>query len=229
MKINGVVFDLDHTLFDRYATLTAIAPQFCEHFEKVLSPNMTIDKMAELLCHGDKAYIYYGWRRIFEYICEKGAFTAPPEYAEYRSLLLKLFTTKAVPYPFTYSVLDKVKEMGFKTGLITNGDAKIQEKKLQLLGLTESFDRVLLCGAFGIQKPDPAPFKEMARRLDCKEDTLIFVGDNPICDVGGAKGAGYITVEVLTANCTLPDAPKGDYRIETVAELPLLLEKLSVI
>lgn len=229
MKIGGVVFDLDHTLFDRYATLTAIAPEFCKHFGDRLSPDITDERMASLLCEGDKTYIYYGWRRVFEFLCQQGAFTVPPEYNEYRSTLLKLFTTKAVPYPFTYSVLEEVKGMGLKTGLITNGDADIQNKKLKLLDLSESFDEVILCGAFGKQKPDPAPFKEMARLLDCPEDTLLFVGDNPICDVGGAKNAGYLTVEVLTASCTLPDAPTGDHRIKTVAELPSLLQKLLTV
>jgi len=226
MKINGVVFDLDHTLFDRYATLSAIASDFCTYFQDKLAGGMNENAVAQLLCEGDRTYIYYGWKRVFEFLLEKGMFTIHPEYSEYKALLLKLFTTKAVPFSFTYKVLEEVKARGLKTGLITNGDAAVQREKLKLLGLTNSFDEVILCGDFGIQKPDAAPFKEMARRLGCSEGTLIYVGDNPICDVGGASGAGYITVEVLTADCTPPNAPVGDYRIKTVAELAELLDKL---
>ena len=32
--IKAVVFDMDHTLFDRYATIRAVMPAFCEAFEK---------------------------------------------------------------------------------------------------------------------------------------------------------------------------------------------------
>ena len=42
----------------------------------------------------------------------------------------------------------------------------------------------------------------------------------------GAAGAGYITVEVLTAQCVIPNAPVGDYRIKTVDELAELLDRL---
>lgn len=226
MKINGVVFDLDHTLFDRYATLTAIAEEFCKRFENRLAPHIDSNKAAKLLCDGDRQYIYYGWQRIFKYLCDNNMFLQPPEYAEYKETLLELFTTVAVPYPFTYSVLTDVKKRNLKTGLITNGRGEIQRKKLKLLGLESYFDEIIVCGELGIQKPDAAPFKEMARRLGAEESTLIYVGDNPICDVGGAANAGYITVEVLTASCAVPNAAVGDYRINSVEELGDLLTKL---
>ena len=226
MKIKGVIFDLDHTLFDRYATLTAIAPDFYEHFKEKLAIGMTAERIARLLCEGDRAFIYYGWKRVFEYLCDKGMFAIRPEYLEYKNTLLGLFTTKAIPFPFTYEVLEDVRRRGIMTGLITNGDAKVQGKKLELLKLEGYFDEIILCGAFGIQKPEPAPFLEMARLIDAKAGELIYVGDNPICDVGGAKGAGYLTVQVLTADCEVPEAPVGDYRIKTVEELSALLDRL---
>ena len=227
MKLKGIVFDLDHTLFDRYATLTAISPDFCKHFEAYLNKDMTPEKVAELLCEGDRHFVHYGWKRVFEYLCDKEMFNTPPEYDEYRSTLLRLFTTVAVPFPFTYSVLDKVRARGLKCGLITNGNAEIQQKKLELLKLTDSFDAVVLCGALGKQKPDAAPFNEMARLLDCDASTLVYVGDNPLFDVGGGRNAGYVTVEVLTASCNIPDAPVGDYRIQTVEELDALIDAIT--
>ncbi len=227
MKINAVVFDLDHTLFDRYATIKAISGDFVKCFEGRI--NADADKVSELICYGDSKYIYYGWKRIFEYLCEMDTFSSPPTYEEYRETLLQLFSSKAVPFPFTYTVLDKVKAKGLKTGLITNGKAEIQEKKVKLLKLEGYFDEIILCGAFGKQKPDAAPFDEMAKRLNSNPASLIYVGDNPICDVGGAKNAGYITVQVLTANCTVENAPVGDYQIKTVEELPALLDKLLLL
>ncbi len=227
MKIKAVVFDLDHTLFDRYATIRAISADFAKHFEGRL--NVCADRIAKLLCDGDSAYIYYGWKRIFEYLCDMGAFSSPPAYEEYRETLLQLFSSKAVPFTFTYTVLEEVKKRGFKTGLITNGKAEIQEKKVKLLNLEGYFDEIILCGAFGKQKPDSAPFTEMAKRFDATPDTLIYVGDNPICDVGGAKNAGYMTVQVLTANCTVEGAPVGDYQIKAVDELPQLLDKILLL
>ncbi len=225
MLINGVVFDLDHTLFDRYATLTECAKDFCD----ILKDYAAVDAstMAKLLCEGDKKYIYHGWRKIFEHLCDNGAFKPVPEYAQYKAALLKTFTMHAVPYPFTYSVLTKLHNMGYKTGLITNGDASIQASKLELLHLNGYFDEIILCGEFGVQKPNAAPFNEMARRLGVPENNLLYVGDNPINDVGGSRAAGYIPVEVLTADCPMEEAIPAKYRINSVAELFELMEVIS--
>lgn len=227
MKICGAVFDLDHTLFDRYATLRAIAPEFCRTLSPYTAKGLSAEKAARLLCEGDSKYIYHGWRRIFAFLCDSGMFDTPPSYDEYKSTLLSLFSRCAVPYPFTYTALERVKKRGLKTGLITNGDKEIQASKLKLLGLEGYFDAIILCGALGVQKPDPLPFLKMAHGLGAEAGTLLYVGDNPICDVDASRRAGYIPVQVMTAECVLPDVPPAEYRIASVDELDGLIEALS--
>lgn len=227
MKICGVVFDLDHTLFDRYATLHTIAPEFCRILSPYTAKGLSAEKAARLLCEGDSKYIYFGWRRVFAFLCDNGMFDTQPTYEEYKSTLLSLFSRFAVPYPFTYTALEKVKRRGLKTGLITNGGKEIQSSKLKLLGLEGYFDAIILCGELGVQKPDPLPFSEMARMLDAEAGTLLYVGDNPICDVDASRKAGYIPVQVMTAECVLPDIQPAKYRIASVDELDGLIEALS--
>ena len=227
MKYEGVVFDLDHTLFDRYATLTALAPDFCNMLGDYIAPTVTAKDFAEAICEGDKKYIYYGWKRVFEYLCEKGMFDPLPQYEQYRDTLLKLFTVHAVPFSFTYTVLEEMRQRGLKLGLITNGRGDIQAAKLKLLNLTDAFDVPLLCGEFGVQKPDRAPFDEMARRLNIPPHKLLYVGDNPKCDVDGSRNAGYTPVEVLTTDCRLPDIEPAKLQIKTVKELARLLDRLE--
>lgn len=227
MRINGVVFDLDHTLYDRYATIKAMTPDFCRILGEYLNDDVGTDAVCSLLCDGDRRYIYFGWRRIFAFLCESGVFKTAPQYEQYRETMLKLYTLYAVPYPFTASVLAAIKARGLKTGLITNGNAAVQSSKLKLLHLEDGFDEVLLCGEFGTQKPDRAPFDEMARRLGLRPETLVYVGDNPVCDVEGARAAGYIPVEVLTAQCVLPDAVPARYRLRTVEELERMLSVIE--
>lgn len=227
MKYEGVVFDLDHTLFDRYATLTALAPDFCNMLGDYIAPAVTAKDFAEAICEGDKKYIYYGWKRVFEHLCEKGMFDPLPQYEQYRDTLLKLFTVHAVPFSFTYTVLEEMRQRGLKLGLITNGRGDIQAAKLKLLNLTDAFDVPLLCGEFGVQKPDRAPFDEMARRLNIPPHKLLYVGDNPKCDVDGSRNAGYTPVEVLTTDCRLPDIEPAKLQIKTVKELARLLDRLE--
>lgn len=227
MRYEGVVFDLDHTLFDRYATLTAITPDFCLELKEYIKPGLDHGTVARLLCEGDSKYIYYGWRRIFAELCEAGLFDPPPQYDQYRQALLRLFTKYAIPLPYTYSVLDELRGMGLKLGLITNGDGTVQAAKLKLLKLESAFDATLLCGDFGVQKPAREPFDEAARLLGIPCEKLLYVGDNPVCDIEGARNGGYTPVQVLTAECILPDAVPAKLQIKNVSELPGLVRSLQ--
>ncbi len=226
MDIKGVVFDLDHTLYDRYKTVEAGAEFFCRVFKDRLSASITASDAASLLCEGDKRYIYHGWHRIFEYLCEKEMFSEPPAYAEYRECMLELYSTFAVPYSFTYSLLDELRSRGLLIGLITNGRSEIQRAKLRLLQLEPYFDEIIVCGELGIQKPSPEPFAEMARRLNISAENLIYVGDNPINDVDASRNAGYTPIEVLTADCPMDGYAPAKHRISSVEELPDLIELL---
>ncbi len=227
MRYEGVVFDLDHTLFDRYATLKALSPEFCQLFDDCLAPDMDAEKVGEQLGDSDRKYIYYGWSKIFEDLCNKGMFNPVPAYERYRDVMLTLFQRHAVPFPFTYSVLEEIRNRGLKLGLITNGKGYIQARKLQLLKLSGAFDYALLCGEFGIQKPDRAPFDHMAEVLGIPAEKLLFVGDNPVCDVNASRKAGYTPVEILTAECKLPDVESAQLQLKTVEELPALIDRLQ--
>lgn len=228
MNFEGVVFDLDHTLFDRYATLTALAEELCEMLKDCIPADMTVTKAAEMLTESDKKYIYHGWKKVFEDLCTKGFFTVPlPPYERYKEGLLTTFQKYAVPFSFTYSVLEEIKGRGLKLGLITNGNGKIQAKKLELLGLTNAFDYALLCGDFGVQKPDRAPFDHMAKILGIPAEKLLFVGDNPVCDVDASRNAGYTPVEILTTDCKIEGIKPADLQLQTVEELPALIDRLQ--
>ncbi len=229
MKIKGVVFDLDHTLYDRYGTINAIIGDFCRHFSARLAPNMDEHRVGELLCRGDKKYIYHGWRRILQFLCDEGVFADPPEYAEYKECLLSLFGKAAVPYPFAKPLLAELRKLGYKIGLITNGRKEIQRAKITMLGIESYFDEIIVCGEFGIQKPDAAPFLEMARRLGEEPNNLVYVGDNPINDVDASRNAGLIPIEVLTADCPMEGYEPADYRIQSVETLLPMLEILREI
>lgn len=227
MRYEGVVFDLDHTLFDRYATLKALSADFCEMFKDCIAPETTAEMMGEQLCDSDRKHIYYGWSKVFADLCEKGVFCPAPTYERYREALLTLFQKYAVPFSFTYSVLDELRSRGLKLGLITNGNGQIQARKLELLKLTNAFDYALLCGKFGVQKPDRAPFDHMVEVLGIPAEKLLFVGDNPVCDVDASRNAGYTPVEILTTDCKMPEIQSAKLQLKTVKELPALIDLLQ--
>ncbi len=226
MEIKGVIFDLDHTLYDRYKTIQVGVEYFYSEFADKLSADISVEEVSRLMCEGDRRYIYHGWRRIFKYLCDEGLFVATPTYEEYKECMLRLYSKHAIPFSFTYSVLDELKERGLAIGLITNGRAEIQRAKLALLDLERYFDEIIVCGEFGIQKPSTEPFSEMSRRLSISAEHLLYVGDNPFNDVEASRNAGYTPIEVLTASCPMDNYTPAEHRIRTVEELPDLIDKL---
>ena len=225
MKIKGVVFDLDHTLFDRYATLTAIAPYFCSYFD--ISPGMTPETLAPIWIEADKNCVHLGWDAVIAYLAEHGVFRTVPELKIYSAFLLGMFRRISVPFDCTQSLLADLRKAGYKTGLITNGSGETQRAKLRNLGIEDSFDQIVISGEFGVHKPAPEPFLAIARWLGAEPSELLYVGDNPLNDVKASRDAGFVPVWVRTTGTwVFPDIEKPELQIDCVRELPALLEKL---
>lgn len=224
--IKAAVFDLDHTLFDRYGTLAAIMKPFCSHFK--MGEGMTLEKATAMMTDADKRFVHRGWPCIYKYLCENGFFAEPPTYDEYSETLLSEFRKQTVPYPFTKPMLDELHSMGLKTGLITNGRSEVQRGKLSKLGLESYLDEIIISGEFGEEKPSPAPYLAMAEKLGFKPGEIIYVGDNPATDIQGARNAGYIPVWVSTLGWwSVPEIEKTKYAVSDVSEVPDLVRKIN--
>lgn len=219
MKWKGIVFDLDHTLFDRYGTYRALGKQFYQHFQANISPSLTEQEAVELWCLADRKKVHLGWKFILSYGQEIGLFIQPPSLEEYKQFLLPLFCKIAIPFPFTAPTLQELKKRGYLLGLITNGKSEIQRSKIELLSLEPYFDEIIIPSESGMQKPDPEPFLEMAKRLCCNSSELMYVGDNPINDVDASRNAGYTPVWVKTTGTWEEGIQQAEFEIDTVEEL----------
>lgn len=221
--IKAVVFDLDHTLFDRYETLRSIVPLFREKFK--INKSVTDDFFANELIWADKHYVHHGWKEIHAHLIEKEIFEEVPEFQEYTDFLISQFKKIAVRFPFAIPVLEEIRQSGYKTGLITNGMPHVQEKKLELLELAPCFDGIIISGATPYSKPQKEIFELMAKNLGVKTCEMIYVGDHPHFDVEGSRNAGCVPIWVKTTGTWIfPEFEKPELQVETVAEIPQLLK-----
>ncbi len=218
-KIKGVIFDLDHTLFNRYATFEALQDVFYNSLKEYLSEKVTPRDMYIALKNGDKQFLYYGWDEIARYVFGLGYFKTPITEKQFNDTILTCFMEKAVPYDFTIPTLYSLKKSGYKVGLITNGKSELQRKKLSMLNLENIFDEIIVGGEFGKNKPDLSIFHEMSRRLNIKEKELMYVGDHPVNDVDAASKAGYVTVWVKSNGTWIEGCNKPDFEVDSVKEI----------
>ncbi len=225
--IKGVVFDLDHTLFDRYATLTEVSPFLFEKYKNHLSPGLGIEDVAVTQIYADKEYNAFGFSKVCEYLNNSGFFRIPMKLQEYTEIILEAFTQEAIPYTFTHTVLEEIKNAGYKIGLISNGSHNIQYAKLELLGIQNYFDEIIICGDLDTKKPDVMPFEIMSKKLGITPQNLLYVGDHPVNDVDASRRAGYTPVWVRTYEWQFDDIPRCEYEIDTIADLYAILNKLN--
>ncbi|MBQ7953452.1 MAG: HAD family hydrolase [Clostridia bacterium] len=226
--IKGVVFDLDHTLFDRYATFEECAPLWYERFQKYMAPGLGIEDVIVTMTYADKNYNHFGWGTVLQYLNESGFFREPMELYEYEEYIYEGFSKFAVPFTFTDALFEKLWDMDLKIGLITNGSEEVQQAKLKMLGFERKFDEIIICSTPEMRKPKTLPFEIMSQKLGIAPNELMYVGDHPKNDVDASRRAGYTPVWVRTSGIWgYKDIEKCEYQVDTVAEIPEIVKKLN--
>ncbi len=227
--IKGVVFDLDHTLFDRYATLRAVLPEMYKRLRHKIPKNLSQKDFIEGLIAGEKQHIYKGWSYTADRLVEQGIFLPGTKGDEvWHCLFTYCWPLAAVKFPFTEPTLIKLRQMGMKLGIVTNGEHDFQTVKIKLLGIDKFVDEIVISGDVGVQKPNKEPFLVMSERLGIAPNNLLYVGDNPLNDVEGSRNAGYIPVWVKTVgHWGFNDIKRADYEVDTVAEIPELVNAIN--
>ena len=225
--IKAVIFDLDHTLFDRHGTLTAIVPALRRAFQ--VDPKLTDEEIAAVWCYADDRYVYDGWSYILAYLKEKGVFLSPPEYPDYRSFIYREFARVAVPFPYTLPMLEGLKRSGLLVGLVTNGQHALQYAKLAHTGLEYVFDEIIVSGDVGVEKPDREIFDLACEKLGLDPREAVYVGDNRRNDIDGAAGAGMRTVWIKSTNPGQSGRYEPDAVISDLRELPGVMRQWLVV
>ncbi len=89
--------------------------------------------------------------------------------------------------------LDRLREAGKLTGLISNVDTDISDV-LTRLGLAARLDVVMTSGEAGVTKPHRGIFEAALQKAGVAPDEAVYVGDQYEIDVLGAEGAGLTGV-----------------------------------
>ncbi len=227
--IKGIVFDLDHTLFDRYGTLRAVLPHMYKNLRHWIAEDISCEDFVEEVVEGDKQWIHVGWKPIIENLIIRGIFKPETDVkAVIRFLVQECWPIAAVEFPFTKPMLTQMRKEGYKLGIITNGPHEAQTMKINMLGLAPYVDEIVISGDLPAGKPERLPFEVMSERIGIPAGELLYVGDNPLNDVFASRNAGYIPVWVSTTGTWIfGDLKRAEYEIETIAEIPELVHKLN--
>jgi len=68
------------------------------------------------------------------------------------------------------------RSLGQKTALLSN-DSMVLAAKLRTLGIWDLFDAVAISAEIGVMKPDPAAYRYVLDRLQCRPEQAVFIDD----------------------------------------------------
>jgi putative hydrolase of the HAD superfamily len=126
-------------------------------------------------------------------------------------------------FPDAHETLDRLKELGVKLALITNGAAEPQRKKVVRFALEHRFDHIQIEGEHGFGKPEELAYIHALETLGVAPHETWMVGDNLEWEVVAPQRLGIFAIWYDGYGVGLPpDSPIRPDRI--IRSLPELLE-----
>ncbi len=192
--MRAALFDLDETILDRSGSLRDFANWQATEIPDSSISNTTlfVERFIELDQNG------VVWKdKVYEsLICEFNIKGYSVE--DLLNTYLERFRDFCKPRHGALDVIQAFARKEYKIALVSNGKTPFQENNFQALGFNEFFDCVIISDAVGIRKPDKAIFELACKSINADISASVFIGDNPVADIKGAKDAGMATIYVPT-------------------------------
>jgi putative hydrolase of the HAD superfamily len=222
-RVEGVLFDIDDTLVDlNSAAIQGFEQLTAEDFSSV--PAAMREYVArdyaddgagayERYMAGELTFLGQRAERIRRAYGLVGLEAPPAEAlgawsARYEEAVQGMWA----PFPDVHDCLDALDALSIPYGAVSNNVESYQRNKLQLSGLGR-IEVLVGSDTAGAPKPDPRPFHVGCRLLGTARGATLYVGDNPVNDVQGAKDAGLLGILLNRAS---------DHKSESTEILPNL-------
>ena len=227
MKIKGVLFDKDGTLFDFQKTWNAWSAQMIEHFSagdmgrrKAIAYAVGFD-LARQAFDLDSIVLAGTNRQVAECV---SAVLPDQNVDEVEGFLMQSSLTarvsEATPLvPF----FQRLKGNDLKIGVMTNDTEAGARAHLDTVGALDLLDFVAgFDSGFGA-KPAPGPLLAFAKAMGLSQDQVVMVGDSTH-DLIAGRAAGMHTIGVLTGLAPRSElAPYADTILPDISHIPAYL------
>lgn len=183
-QFRGILFDLDETLHSREGAFWSWID------EQVAMTGVAADKqiIAQLdnRGRGDKQRLLAHLNDLFRW-----RLASAERREHFRTGVARHFR----PFPGLFELLSELRRQ-YRLGLVTNGTSSMQRTKIQRLGIETSFDPIVVSEEVGFKKPDPRIYHLALATWNEPPESVLFVGDDPVLDIEGARAVGMRVVQV---------------------------------
>ncbi|MGH1464920.1 MAG: HAD family hydrolase [Cognatishimia sp.] len=231
MRVDGLIFDKDGTLFDFGATWSGYTQSVIAHFAQGRADKMAAISnalgfdLASGNYHPDSPVIAGTNRQTAELLASVvsgGDVQAIERYL--RQSAAQVTAVAAVPLvPF----LQGLKTQGQKLAVMTNDTEFGAHAHLREAGVADHFDTIIGADSGYGAKPDPDPLLAIAEIMSIDPAHLVMIGDSTH-DLLAGKRAGMRTIGVLTGIAEAAElAPYADIVFKNIGGVPAWLETIN--
>ena len=230
MKVRYILFDIDDTLYDSTLQMSTARMNAIRAMTQTGLPT-EVETTYKVL---EKIVEKYGphYSRHFDELLERLGLKWDPRviasgviaYRETSAAYLK-------PYPDTVPTLLKLRDQGYRLGVVSEGRAVKQWQKLVQLGVQHIPHLVIISEELGLEALDSSLFKAVLERIDAQPRETIFVGSKLEPDIASANGLGVITVRIRKGKNRI-ETPERDeatpkYEIDRLSEIFDVIKKIE--
>jgi HAD superfamily hydrolase (TIGR01509 family) len=181
--ISSLLFDFDHTLGTdgrlEERVLRGLAIRYCKRVPLEAEIAAVLDSFRRGLTPLDTM--------VEDAVAAWGGHSTPVIAQEYRAVALALVPDSVKPMPGAAELFDLLESRGIRHAIFSNGWSALQAAKAAAIGYP---GRVITSEEVGAWKPDAAAFLRGAALAGFDFASTLYVGDSPLTDVAGSKGAG---------------------------------------
>lgn len=222
MRYSTLLFDLDHTLLDSFASEQA-AFRAAMVVAGVDDPHKYFTGYEEIN-HALWAAVERGEMHVddvrvtrFERFTEHFGFDSDPE--EMADAFVEGLGSNGELFPGVLDVLDALRTKTTMV-LVTNGIAQVQRMRVERLNLERYFSPIAISGELDVAKPDPAIYEWVAEQLGgIDKETTLMIGDSTSSDMQGGENFGIANAWYNPFHKPRPDKPRITHEFHVLDEL----------
>lgn len=193
----AVLFDLDDTLYPERVFVHGGFREVAQFLAPTVErpPEALFERLLEL--HRTE-----GRGQLFDLLLAEVGRGGDRDLALACVLVYRTYEPKLTAFPGAVDLIDSLRRVGTRTGVVSDGHAAVQRRKLAALpGISSRIDFALFTDELppGYAKPSPVPFRVACLMLDVAPGSAVYVANDPRKDFAGARAAGLATIR-----CGLP-------------------------
>ncbi len=218
---NAIIFDLDGTLLDRNAVFVKVAQDFYEQHLRNRASQTRDEAVAMMVRWDGDGYTDREWMRSqwLNHWPHTGLDLQSLE-TWYRAAMVQ----NIQPDPEIIDYLTALNAKQVPWGIVTNGPLT-QRDKCKAAGLEQIAPFIIVSAEVGYWKPDERIFRDAFDATGLTNPAhAIFVGDNPVADIDGAKHFGMAAAWIHGGREFPPDLMSPDFNIDHVLDVRNIVE-----